>query len=136
MASSLTSTGLQEDDSPYPEVRSAVANTDDPSMPSSTVRSWTIGLVFAIVMAGLNQFFYYRFPSVTIGNVRMFDMIEIFAGILMDGDEACGAIVNVSVWSRVGAFYAEFHDLWSSVEPGAVLSERACTSLNAILSVG
>lgn len=32
-----------EDDSPYPEVRSAVANTDDPSMPSSTIRSWTIG---------------------------------------------------------------------------------------------
>ncbi|KLO10280.1 OPT oligopeptide transporter [Schizopora paradoxa] len=38
-------------------------------MPSSTIRSWTIGLIFAIVMAGLNQFFYYRFPSVTIGNL-------------------------------------------------------------------
>ena len=59
-----------EDDSPYPEVRSAVANTDDPSMPCSTVRSWTIGLIFAIVMSGLNQFFFFRYPSVTIGNVR------------------------------------------------------------------
>lgn len=58
-----------EDDSPYPEVRSAVANTDDPSMPCSTVRAWTIGFIFAIVMAALNQFFFFRYPSVTIGNV-------------------------------------------------------------------
>lgn len=61
-----------EDDSPYPEVRSAVANTDDPSMPSSTLRSWTIGLIFAIIMSGLNQFFFFRYPSVTIGNVSSF----------------------------------------------------------------
>lgn len=59
-----------EDDSPYPEVRSAVANTDDPTMPSSTIRSWTIGIIFAIIMSGLNQFFFFRYPSVTIGNVR------------------------------------------------------------------
>lgn len=30
--------GDVEDDSPYPEVRSAVANTDDPEMPCSTFR--------------------------------------------------------------------------------------------------
>ena len=65
----LLSNSSAEDDSPYPEVRSAVANTDDPSMPSSTIRSWTIGLIFAIVMAGINQFFFFRFPSVTISNV-------------------------------------------------------------------
>ena len=61
-----------EDDSPYPEVRSAVANTDDPSIPVSTLRSWVIGLIFAIVMSGLNQFFFFRYPSVTIGNVSLF----------------------------------------------------------------
>ncbi|KAF8552648.1 hypothetical protein OG21DRAFT_1486029 [Imleria badia] len=32
-----------EDDSPYPEVRSAVANTDDPSIPASTLRAWVLG---------------------------------------------------------------------------------------------
>ncbi|TDL22303.1 small oligopeptide transporter [Rickenella mellea] len=58
-----------EDDSPYPEVRSAVANTDDPSMPVSTIRAWVIGMVFAIVISGLNQFFYFRYPSVGIGNL-------------------------------------------------------------------
>ena len=60
-----------EDDSPYPEVRSAVANTDDPTMPCSTLRSWVIGIIFAIIMSGLNQFFFFRYPSVTIGNVSL-----------------------------------------------------------------
>ncbi|PAV19744.1 OPT oligopeptide transporter [Pyrrhoderma noxium] len=58
-----------EDDSPYPEVRSAVANTDDPDMPVSTIRSWTIGLIFTIVISGLNQFFGFRYPSVFIGSL-------------------------------------------------------------------
>ncbi|KAK7047217.1 hypothetical protein VNI00_006883 [Paramarasmius palmivorus] len=55
-----------EEESPYPEVRSAVANTDDFDMPASTLRAWVIGLAFAILIPGLNQFFFFRFPSVTI----------------------------------------------------------------------
>lgn len=39
-----------EDDSPYPEVRSAVANTDDPDIPVSTIRAWVIGIIFAIII--------------------------------------------------------------------------------------
>ncbi|QRV95861.1 OPT oligopeptide transporter protein [Ceratobasidium sp. AG-Ba] len=58
-----------EDDSPYPEVRSAVANTDDFEMPCSTFRAWFLGLIWAMVLPGLNQFFYFRYPSVTIGNL-------------------------------------------------------------------
>ncbi|THH12088.1 hypothetical protein EW145_g232 [Phellinidium pouzarii] len=58
-----------EDDSPYPEVRSAVANTDDTEMVVSTIRAWVIGLAFTIVISGLNQFFSFRFPSVTVGNL-------------------------------------------------------------------
>jgi hypothetical protein len=58
-----------EDDSPYPEVRSAVANFDDPTMPVSTLRAWTLGIVFAILLPALNQFFYMRYPSVVVGGV-------------------------------------------------------------------
>lgn len=39
-----------EDDSPYPEVRSAVANTDDPDIPVNTIRVWVLGLIFAIII--------------------------------------------------------------------------------------
>lgn len=58
-----------EDESPYPEVRSAVANTDDPTMPSSTFRAWVIGIIWAILIPGVNQFFFFRFPSVTITQI-------------------------------------------------------------------
>ena len=39
-----TSQRLTEDDSPYPEVRSAVANTDDTSIPCGTFRAWVMGM--------------------------------------------------------------------------------------------
>ncbi|KAN0109004.1 OPT oligopeptide transporter [Russula decolorans] len=55
-----------EDESPYPEVRCAVANTDDSTMPSSTLRAWVVGLIWAVILPGMNQFFYLRFPSVII----------------------------------------------------------------------
>ena len=58
-----------EDESPYPEVRSAVANTDDPTIPASTLRAWVFGLFWAIVVPGANQFFFFRYPSVNISQV-------------------------------------------------------------------
>ncbi|KAJ7715718.1 small oligopeptide transporter [Mycena maculata] len=60
---------LEEQDSPYPEVRSAVANFDDPEMPASTLRSWTLGLLFSILIPGMNQFFHFRYPSVSVTSV-------------------------------------------------------------------
>ncbi|KAJ7115248.1 small oligopeptide transporter [Mycena epipterygia] len=58
-----------DDESPYPEVRSAVANTDDPDMPVTTIRTWVIGMIWAIIIPGLNQFFFFRFPSVNITGI-------------------------------------------------------------------
>ncbi|KAG9026338.1 hypothetical protein FRB95_008983 [Tulasnella sp. JGI-2019a] len=55
-----------ENDSPYPEVRAAVANTDDPTMPTNTFRMWLLGIIFCVFIAGMNQFFSLRYPSVTI----------------------------------------------------------------------
>ncbi|KAH9060711.1 oligopeptide transporter [Lactarius vividus] len=63
------STGEWEDESPYPEVRAAVSNTDDMEMPVDTIRAWMIGLFWAIIIPGLNQFLYFRYPSITIGSL-------------------------------------------------------------------
>ncbi|KAF8257802.1 OPT oligopeptide transporter protein-domain-containing protein [Lactarius quietus] len=57
---------IMEDESPYPEVRSAVANTDDPTMPVSTLRAWLLGIICAVLIPGINQFFIFRYPSVVI----------------------------------------------------------------------
>ncbi|KAI5122711.1 hypothetical protein M0805_009764 [Coniferiporia weirii] len=58
-----------DDDSPYPEVRSAVANTDDPSIPVNTFRAWVLGVIWAIFLPGINQFFFFRFPAVTVSSL-------------------------------------------------------------------
>ena len=59
-----------EDDSPYPEVRSAVANFDDPSMPVNTLRAWFLGILWAVIIPGINEFYYFRYPSLVVSSVR------------------------------------------------------------------
>jgi hypothetical protein len=68
---------ITEDDSPYPEVRSAVANFDDPDMPVATLRAWVIGLFWAIIIPGMNQFFYFRYPSVAITGVSLISSLSL-----------------------------------------------------------
>ncbi|KAG2148954.1 OPT oligopeptide transporter [Suillus clintonianus] len=62
-------TGVLEDDSPYPEVRSAVSNTDDMSIPTSTLRAWAMGFFWVLIIPGLNQFYFFRYPSVNITGI-------------------------------------------------------------------
>lgn len=38
---------LQDEDSPYPEVRASVSNIDDPDMPTLTIRMWFVGLLLS-----------------------------------------------------------------------------------------
>ena len=40
---------MDDEDSPYPEVRASVSNVDDPEMPALTFRMWVIGLVLIMV---------------------------------------------------------------------------------------
>jgi hypothetical protein len=40
---------IDSDNSPYPEVRANVPNTDDPDLPVSTFRMWLLGIVFTMV---------------------------------------------------------------------------------------
>ncbi|KAH8116232.1 OPT oligopeptide transporter protein-domain-containing protein, partial [Phellopilus nigrolimitatus] len=61
--------GRMEDDSPYPEVRCAVSNVDDPEMPASTVRAWFMGIMCAVIFPGLNQFMYFRWPTTAVGQL-------------------------------------------------------------------
>lgn len=56
-------------DSIYPEVRAAVSAIDDPNMPVNTFRAWFLGLVFVILLSGINQLLYFRYPSVTISGL-------------------------------------------------------------------
>ncbi|KAK7534816.1 small oligopeptide transporter, OPT family [Phyllosticta citribraziliensis] len=57
---------IDSDNSPIPEVRANVPNTDDVHLPVSTFRMWFLGILFTVLGAGINQFFSMRYPSVTI----------------------------------------------------------------------
>ncbi|OBZ72977.1 Sexual differentiation process protein isp4 [Grifola frondosa] len=105
-----------EDDSPYPEVRSAVANTDDPSMPVNTLRAWTLGLIWAILLPGLNQFFFFRYPSVTVTGIvaqlltfplgrawaRVCPRVKIFGLSLNPGPFTLKEHVLITIMANVG----------------------------------
>lgn len=60
---------IDSDNSPFPEVRANVPNTDDPSTPVNTLRMWLVGIVFTMFGTGINQFFSMRYPSVTISSL-------------------------------------------------------------------
>ncbi|KAG1721253.1 OPT oligopeptide transporter protein-domain-containing protein, partial [Suillus occidentalis] len=72
-------TGVLEDDSPYPEVRSAVANADDMSIPVSTFRAWSMVLLFPLslsqhtgMLAQLLSFPMGRLWAAVVPNVTIF----------------------------------------------------------------
>ncbi|KAL7278032.1 small oligopeptide transporter [Trametes coccinea BRFM310] len=107
---------LLEDDSPYPEVRSAVANTDDPEMPVNTVRAWVIGIIWAMIIPGMNQFFYFRYPSVTVTGIvaqllsfplgrlwaRFMPRVKVFGFSLNPGPFTVKEHVLVTMMATVG----------------------------------
>ena len=47
---------IEEEDSPFPEVRASVSNIDDPEMPCLTFRMWVIGLVLRMIGSGFFNF--------------------------------------------------------------------------------
>ncbi|KZP16413.1 OPT oligopeptide transporter [Athelia psychrophila] len=117
--------GVLEDDSPYPEVRSAVANTDDPSIPVATIRSWVLGMAWAIIIAGLNQFFFFRYPSVNISSIvaqllsfpvgrawaKFMPNVKIFGMSLNPGPFTIKEHVFVTICATVGAQSAYATDI-------------------------
>ncbi|KAG7091222.1 hypothetical protein E1B28_010273 [Marasmius oreades] len=57
---------IEEEDSPFPEVRASVSNIDDPDMPALTLRMWFVGLFLCLISGALNVFFNFRNPAPAI----------------------------------------------------------------------
>ncbi|KAA1478168.1 OPT oligopeptide transporter [Dentipellis sp. KUC8613] len=117
--------GELEEDSPYPEVRSAVSNTDDPEMPCSTPRAWVFGIFWAIIIPGVNQFFFFRYPSVTIYSIvpqlltfplmkiweRIIPSVRIFGLSMNPGPFTVKEHVIITIMAAVGAQSAYATDI-------------------------
>ncbi|KAG0043187.1 hypothetical protein BGZ83_011745 [Gryganskiella cystojenkinii] len=57
----------EEDNSPIEEVRVTISHTDDPTIPCNTFRMWFLGLFWTCIVAFVNQFFYLRQNTISIG---------------------------------------------------------------------
>ncbi|KAJ2911762.1 hypothetical protein MD484_g8659, partial [Candolleomyces efflorescens] len=57
---------IEDEDSPYPEVRASVSNIDDPDMPAMTIRMWVVGLLLCMTSSAFNVFFNFRSPAPSI----------------------------------------------------------------------
>ncbi|KAF9375804.1 hypothetical protein BGX21_003684 [Mortierella sp. AD011] len=56
----------EEENSPIPEVAAIVSNKDDPSLPVMTFRFWVMGIFCSILLAFVNQFFFFRTHPMTL----------------------------------------------------------------------
>lgn len=54
--------------SPYIEVRSVTDAYDDPDTPCETIRAYFVGFIWMVIGSGVNQFFAFRFPSISLNN--------------------------------------------------------------------
>ena len=86
-------------------------------MPVNTFRAWFIGLLWAILIPGLNQFFFFRYPSVSIGSVvaqllsfpllrlwaRVVPNVKIFGVQLNPGPFTIKEHVLITIMAGVGA---------------------------------
>ncbi|KAF8482124.1 OPT-domain-containing protein [Russula ochroleuca] len=79
----FSSEGTQVQDSPYPEVRAAVANTDDPTMVVNTFRVWFLGLLLAMIVPAFNAVISLRFPYVII-SVLFVQIVTLPLGKFME----------------------------------------------------
>ncbi|KAG0248209.1 hypothetical protein BG011_000340 [Mortierella polycephala] len=70
------------DDSPIPEVRASVPPIDDPTLFTGTFRAWFLGIVFTIILAFVNQFFWFRDNPLTI-RVLVAQLLAYPLGTLM-----------------------------------------------------
>jgi hypothetical protein len=76
----------------YREIRATFSNTDDPDgMPCGTVRAWVIGIIWAAGLAGLNQFFGPRNPSVSV-SVYIAQLFSYPMGRI------CAAVLPTTIW--------------------------------------
>jgi hypothetical protein len=110
---------LVQEESPYAEVRSAVANPDDPTIPASTLRAWVVGLVWAILLSGVNQFFPFRDLGLFIPAVCLPRHLSRFLFINSTLKDRC-CVVNFAYLQSMGPLYAKHFYSRSPAQPGAI----------------
>ncbi|KAL5758043.1 hypothetical protein ACOSP7_020654 [Xanthoceras sorbifolium] len=74
MADEISEVGVMEvekseEDCPIKQVDMTVPKTDDPNMPVVTFRMWVLGILSCVILAFVNQFFWYRTHPLMISSI-------------------------------------------------------------------
>ncbi|KAJ7271601.1 OPT oligopeptide transporter [Mycena rebaudengoi] len=110
---------------PRSALRRCSANMDDPSIPVSTLRAWTLGVIWAIIIPGLNQFFFFRYPAATVTSIvaqlltfpigrawaRFLPNVKLFGIALNPGPFSIKEHVLITIMAGVGAGSAYATDI-------------------------
>ena len=92
-------------------------------MPVDTIRAWMIGLLWAIIIPGLNQFLYFRYPSITIGSVRCTASVESKSQISNVAQLARSPTSLIPARVRMGPFSPRRQNTWSSPQSWSLFIE-------------
>lgn len=94
-------------------------------MPVNTLRAWVIGIVWAIILPGMNQFFFFRYPSVTVTGVSSIGLLNCRDALSLTallGTPDCSAAAVIPSWTTLGIRASECQDIWYIRQPGTVYS--------------
>jgi OPT family oligopeptide transporter len=94
-------------------------------MPCNTFRAWFLGLIWAIIIPGLNQFFFFRYPSVNVTGLvaqllvfpvgrawaKFLPRVKIFGVSLNPGPFTVKEHVLITIMAGVGAYSAYATDI-------------------------
>ena len=116
-----------EDDSPYPEVRASVSNTDDPDIPASTLRSWVIGLIFAILVPGKSHPFRVALMYAHIPDSRSQPVLLLPLSLCVN-QQYCSTADDLPYWPPMGRSHAKQEDIWSFNKPRSIHCQGTCVS--------
>lgn len=136
---------IDEEDSPYPEVRASVSNIDDPDMPALTLRMWFVGLFLCMVSTSMNVFFNFRAPAPTVIPLALlliaypFGKFLAFTLPITTYRIPIPAILPISV-SKLGSFFHPLthpHSIEFSLNPGPWnIKEHVLVFIMANVAIG
>lgn len=69
--------------SPYMEVRAVTDAYDDPNIACETFRAYFVGFIWMVIGSGVNQFFAFRQPSITLSN-NILQLLSYPSGKLLE----------------------------------------------------
>ena len=87
-------------------------------MPAGTVRAWMLGLLWAVVIPGVNQFYFFRFPNITVGPVRAPDYSTHAQAQALFSPQLVAQLLTFPLGRLVARFLPRVRICGQSLNPG------------------